>query len=1066
MGRIEELRSPRDIDPRFGRLHRTWAEEKYDTYQVNPAKLKEEQTMLNNQIAEYLKEFNELLGQGGISALEKRIKLYEILEKIDDSMELSLNFLDLIIDQNINNENLVREIKNKKAELESKRNILDLEDISDDKKIVLAKSSLEEMSKLRGFVGKKMAEFKNNEESKDLSPEEIDEIKKELHVGEDGMWKSLNENATSYKVVDFDLNEMKVLAKEQGGKNTFLWSLDEWRERMNRYSYEFKAGEVVEVKEPKSEGSEQEQLEKEGKKSGEERKVEFEKKYGVEVNYIKEVSYFNKKKNKKVEYTNIIYIAGFKAGITSDEDEVIVMENNQGSSGKKINLLLIDFENNYIKKGFKKEVIKKGDMIPDEVIERKCNVAGNGVWTPKNPNKPFFVVDHFEKTGDNEIITTLFLKFDNSDKFVEVEYNEFIKNYVDNGTYLFEEKDVEDLQSELLDLQGKYFELLSSDDFEENEEDLENMNKRIEEIKKVLKLRDKEYDIFKLKKFFTEKKKNIWIEEFNKIMSEIEDDKKSVSSGIELREFQGENVSDLRKGLGEIELKIEELNKIKNSSKFKNEDFDEINKLGSQIKDKLNELIVVLEEKNSVGAEISESDFDIRQQNEEEIREAELQRVRDQIQNGDVGRQESESESASERQLGEKIVDFFGRINPSNLARLENVETENPGFVRGILGKIRKNLKKSVNGFFIGDRVEMHYQNVLASYHKDKINVLQSQIVGYKETLKNNEDTIRELQTHKEELIRQGIYGGGIEKKVAKLEEEGRKIENKIEKANNKILKQQSEVATYVTERNYLANKVIESYESKLKPLELDFEKLKDQRNQMELAISLYEVQTKHLKNRIDKLEKLKLKNKSLGISNKLVNEQIKEIREIRDSLLLKCATDRMNLNFEIGQLKNKMDACRLRINEVKHAVNVGPSSVEIESEEVDEPVVVGTEFDLLRAQTGNYENITSEISSESDDFSQEQEREGTTIEYYVDKLNEYAQDSRNVTLKKALESSKLEFMNLPQVRRISGIQMEFDDFNKIIKNYLLCKNFKLSVNDFNNMMTSFKQYVEDNKNR
>ncbi len=401
---------------------------------------------------------------------------------------------------------------------------------------------------------------------------------------------------------------------------------------------------------------------------------------------------------------------------------------------------------------------------------------------------------------------------------------------------------------------------------------------------------------------------------------------------------------------------------------------------------------------------------------------------------------------------------------------------------KNIANQAYENIYKVPGVNKIVGKLEAGYNQLWANRHekkavkfKDKMDKLDLQIGVKKYREEKIDSAIRDLQ-------KRGHFGGDPQLKLQKLNKEKFALENKKDKVQSKLESRDNKVSLYINKRDTIADRLINHYEEKLKPMEEELEKLQSLKDQAELSVAVEEVKYKEQIKKLKEEEKEKLeieeKLKEGGLSEKEIKKATKEIEDsIAEGHLvikrgrLEFAQEREKLNKKIAKADAKANPYRDKREEFNRIKQKRPLNIEAEARErsknvhYEEKIEAHTRKDAPEIYVEPSSTTSDQTSIESStDFGtppiqeiQEEEIMKLEIPIYINSWNNYLEEYGGDDFSVFVDGD--DFLNKTGFSK--NKTLEFLDFKNILKKYYKVK--KLPVEKMNKFDKKIDDYFKKN---
>jgi hypothetical protein len=349
------------------------------------------------------------------------------------------------------------------------------------------------------------------------------------------------------------------------------------------------------------------------------------------------------------------------------------------------------------------------------------------------------------------------------------------------------------------------------------------------------------------------------------------------------------------------------------------------------------------------------------------------------------------------------------------------------------------------------------------AYNQFWINLHQKKAVQFKEKMDSLDLRIsaldqsrKEIESAIESLKSQNIPG--VESLQIKLQDIDRQkvgLLNEKDRAQSKFEARENKLKLYTNERDRVANKLIEHYEEKLRPMEEELERLQTFNDQIDLLVVVTEAKHKEQLAKLGDIEKKKTQIEEAlrrtGMSEKEIRklEAIKQLDKALADGREKIRIERENLarrkaeiNKRIAKVDAKANHYRDKREEFVRVKEGRPIKIEVAKRQR------GAEFrgeEEIRAHTRS--EATHRESKTETESAEDKERLQTAA--YIDGWNAFLKETYK---------EKAELIDPEDFLRATGLsenfRLGFEDFKNILRKYL--KFRKLPMEQFNKSIDAF----------
>jgi hypothetical protein len=419
----------------------------------------------------------------------------------------------------------------------------------------------------------------------------------------------------------------------------------------------------------------------------------------------------------------------------------------------------------------------------------------------------------------------------------------------------------------------------------------------------------------------------------------------------------------------------------------------------------------------------------------------------------------TETESTSLKQSIEAVTTV---LSSENQRFFHNI----PERGRDFAGQIYETLHEIPGINRIVGKLEIAYNQFWIDRHQEKAIKFKEKMDGLDLRVGAFDQSKKEIESVIENLKSQNIPGveslqiklQDIDRQKAGLLNEKDKTQSKFEAGDNKL-------KLYTNERDRVADKLIERYEEKLKPMEVELERLSTFRDQTDMLITVAEERHKKQLAKLSDIEKEKTQlEKSLrraGTSEKEIRklDAIKQLDKVLADGRKKVRIEKANLarrkaeiNEKIAKVDAKANPYRDKREEFVRVKEGRPIKIDVAARQR------GVEFKgVEETQAHSRSEAAYETGSASTEVERKSEIEEESVEdkeklqtiVFISSWNTFLKETYNDTAKFIDAKDFLQETGLSE-----NYRLDFKDFKNILGKYL--KYRKLSVDQFNQSIDKF----------
>lgn len=441
---------------------------------------------------------------------------------------------------------------------------------------------------------------------------------------------------------------------------------------------------------------------------------------------------------------------------------------------------------------------------------------------------------------------------------------------------------------------------------------------------------------------------------------------------------------------------------------------------------------------------------------------------------------ETENQKKLEEESSEESIEnataYLGTENQSRFSKMSES-------AKNLANQAYEGLYKIPGVNRIVGKLEIGYNQLWSDRHEEKA-------VGFKNKmddldLKSNilDETRKEVESTIEEMREENAPRiESMQLKLKVLDAEKIDLLNKKDKIQSKFESRENKNKLYINKRDAIADKLINRYDEKLKPMEKELERLQSEKDQADLLAAVTEV--KH-EDRLTKLQEIENKKTRIEETLRKIGTKENKIKrdtaiKILDSILKegreKIRIEKQNVEekkAKIDQKTAKADAkanpYRDKRGEFVRVKEGRPVKIDVQTrtrEEFDsekEEVKTHARQEQENVETYTYNSGDSaETKNEYEEEQEDIEKDDGKLEnaFYASSWNVYLQEKYGKSISKEL----INLSDFVKTTKLPGnYRLDFKNFKKILGIYYKVK--KLPIDKFNkNIDEFFKKKIEITK--
>lgn len=395
-----------------------------------------------------------------------------------------------------------------------------------------------------------------------------------------------------------------------------------------------------------------------------------------------------------------------------------------------------------------------------------------------------------------------------------------------------------------------------------------------------------------------------------------------------------------------------------------------------------------------------------------------------------------------------------------------NLSPENQGFFsrmseKGakIANQVYEGLDKIPGVNRIVGKLEIAHNQFWIDKHQEKSVGLKSKMDGLDLKVGAFDQSKEEIESVIEDLKQQNIPGvESLQLKLQDMERQRTGLLNERDRVQSKFEARDNKIKLYTNERDRVADKLIDHYEERLKPMEAELERLQTYKDQADLLVAVTEAKHKEQLVKLGDIDKKKNQIaeslRGIGMSEKEIRK-FKAIKELEGVL----ADGREKVRIEKENLARRKAEINERIAKVDAKANPYRGKRE-EFVRVKEgrPIKIDVATRQRDAELKPKEDVKAYPEGETASKESPEDKERLQAAAYVSGWNAFLKETHE---------DAAEFINaedfLGETRLTGDYRLDFGDFKNILGKYLNYK--KAPMDQFNqNIDKFFEQKVKVKK--
>jgi hypothetical protein len=342
---------------------------------------------------------------------------------------------------------------------------------------------------------------------------------------------------------------------------------------------------------------------------------------------------------------------------------------------------------------------------------------------------------------------------------------------------------------------------------------------------------------------------------------------------------------------------------------------------------------------------------------------------------------------------------------------------------------------------------------------KNKMDALDLKIGSFEQSKKEIESVI-------EDLKQQNIPGvESLQLKLKDIERQKMDLLNEKDKVQTKFEARENKMKLYANERDRIADKLIERYNEKLKPMEKELENLQTYRDEIDLLSTVTEVKHKEQIAKLEDIEKTKTKLeeglRKAGMSERKIRKD-KAVRTLEEFLAQgrerikvekeNLAKRKAEIEKRIAKVDAKANPYRDKREEFVRVKQGRPLKMEVKVRERGKEFK-GEEETRAHPRRERLEAIypSEEALKKPEVKAAEEDKERLKISSYISGWDAYLQEKYG----KDASNEMIDLKDFLKASRLSrDYKLDFNDFKNILAKY--CKFRKMPTDKLNKSIDKF----------
>lgn len=409
------------------------------------------------------------------------------------------------------------------------------------------------------------------------------------------------------------------------------------------------------------------------------------------------------------------------------------------------------------------------------------------------------------------------------------------------------------------------------------------------------------------------------------------------------------------------------------------------------------------------------------------------------------GNKSQETVGAASNFLNSENKSFFGRMSEGG---------------KKIADRVYEGLYKIPGVNRVVGKLEIAYNQFLVDEHEEMAVGFKNKMDGLDLKSEAFEQSKKEIELVIENLKQQNIPGAeSLQLKIKSIDQQKNNLLNEKDKIQSKFEARENSAKLFINERNRVADKLIERYNEKIRPMEKELENLQTCKDQVDLFVAVTEVKHKEQITKLDDIEKKKTKIeealRGTGMSEKEIRkfEAIKTLEEYlskgREDIKMekeKLTQKNAEINAKIAKVDAKANPYRDKREEFVRVKKGRPLKMNVPTRERGQEFTEAEEvISHVRAERSEYEpprTHEQESSTETEGESTEEGEERLKTTDCISIWNSFIEKAYGKTHKGLIDQEDF----LRSTKLSKGYELDFKDFKNILKKYY--KSRKIPVDD------------------
>ncbi len=381
---------------------------------------------------------------------------------------------------------------------------------------------------------------------------------------------------------------------------------------------------------------------------------------------------------------------------------------------------------------------------------------------------------------------------------------------------------------------------------------------------------------------------------------------------------------------------------------------------------------------------------------------------------------------------------------------------------------------------FLG-KMEITYNQFWADKHEEKALGLKDKMDDFDLKSKTLSGAQKDLEDKIENFKKSGFPVGSLSLNLRDIKRQEEEITKKRNSTQSKFEARDDSRKGYISERDRVADKLINRYEDELKPFEKTIENLKISRDQLDLASTISEIKNEQQEERFKQLEQdIKVTEEALRASGKrewtigrdktlkLVRAEVingrKEIATTKENI----AKERFEINRKIAEADEKANPLRDKRGEFIRIKQRRPIDIDVKTRKKEENVSFEEEIKDHKREESSENKPEETPEGPFEDGQEEIEeleiKEVLPLTVLVSIWNNYLKNSSKA---ERAQTKLIKVEDFQKVQQMFGnnVELSFKDFRKTLESYYKIKNILIVKEIFNKDFGKFEDKSKIFKN-